>query len=158
MNQAAQQTSAPDRVSCLVAPLADRRLLLPITAVAEVVNTFAVPDAVEGEDCLYGWLNWRDQRIPLISFEAAAGGEKQSLQSGARMAVLNAIGDAGSLGYYGILLQGLPNPVQVNGESLRETAGNPQQMILSEAQFGEEALSIPDLLAVETLVASFPKG
>lgn len=157
MNQPAQQASAPDRVSCLIAPLTDRKLLLPITAVAEVVNTFSAPEAAGDQGSLYGWLNWRDQRIPLVSFEAAAGGKKQPVQSGSRMAVLNAIGDAGGLGYYGILLQGLPNPVQVNGESLRETTKGDQQMILSEAQLGEEALAIPDLLALETLVAGFPK-
>jgi len=158
MNQAAQQTSAPDRVSCLIAPLADRKLLLPITAVAEVVSTFSAPDGTGAQGSLYGWLNWRDQRIPLLSFEAAAGGEKQPLQSESRMAVLNAIGDAGGLGYYGIVLQGLPNPVQVNGESLRETDSGKQKMILSDAQLGEETLSIPDLLALEAQVAGFSKG
>src|SRR5690554_4998041 len=103
MNQTAVQTdSLPDRISCLVASLSERKLLMPITAVAEVINTIAMPESGNDKTPLYGWLNWREQRIPLLSLEQAMGGERPALKLNNRMAVLNAIGPAQGLGFYAI--------------------------------------------------------
>ncbi|MCK9505212.1 MAG: chemotaxis protein CheW [Porticoccaceae bacterium] len=158
MNQTALKTeSLPDRIPCLLAPLSDRKLLLPITAVAEVINTITMPEAGQDGTALYGWMTWRDQRIPLISFEAALGGAKPQLKLENRMAIINAIGDASGLGFYAILLQGLPTPIQVNGDSLRESDEAKQKLVLMTVQLGEEKATVADFSAVEAVVAAFSK-
>ena len=155
MNQTAQkEDSLPDRVSCLMASLSDRKLLLPLTAVAEVINTISMPESGNDKTDLYGWIRWRDQKIPLICLESAMGGERPQLKLENRMAVLNAIGDAAGLGFYAILLQALPNPVQVSAESIR-SEGEAGKLVLSEALVGDDRVSVPDLLKVEKVVASF---
>ena len=159
MNQTAStMDTAPDRVACLIASLTDSKLLLPITAVAEVINTVIMPETGDDKTALYGWINWRNQNIPLISFENAMGGERPELKLENRMAVLNAVGDASGLGFYAILLQSLPTPVQVNPETMREEKGKTPKLVLTEAVIGEEKVSVPDLMAVEKFVKGLNKG
>ena len=156
MNEAAKATATPDRVSCLVATLADRKVLLPITAVAEVINTVSMPSSGNDATPLYGWINWRDQKIPLLSAEQVMGGERPQLKLENRMAVLNAVGDAAGMGFYALLLQSLPTPIQVTAETLREeTGGNKKSLSLAGVAIGEETMQLPDLLALETVVAGF---
>lgn len=155
MNQSALKADTlPDRIPCLLAPVSNNNLMLPITAVAEVINTVTMPESGNDKTPLYGWINWRDQRIPLISMEAAMGGGRPYLRLENRMAILNAIGDASSLGFYAILLQGLPTPVQANSEILRGEAST-AKLALLDVQIGEEKALVPDLLAVEKIVAGF---
>ena len=154
MNQAAEQTDLlPDRVSCLVAALADRQVLLPITAVAEVINTVTMPESGNDKTDLYGWISWRNQRVPLISLESAMGGQRPQLKLENRMAVLNAVGEAAGMGFYAILLQSLPRPVQVNADIMREEKATSAKLVLAEATVGEDRVTVPDLLAIEKLVS-----
>jgi len=158
MNQTAEVEIGVDRVSCLVATLSDRKCLLPITAVAEVINTVTLPQAGEDKTPLYGWLNWRDQKIPVISMENAMGGERPQLKMENRLAVLNAAGDASGLGFYAVVLQSLPKPVQVSAETILAQQGKADKLSLGEVSVGEENVSLPDLLAVETLVSRFKQS
>ena len=158
MNQAAEnRDDLPDRISCLVATLSDRKLLLPITAVAEVINTVSMPEGGNDQTPLYGWVNWRNQKIPLVALENAMGGDRPQLKLENRMAVLNAVGDAAGLGFYAVLLQGLPTPVQVSAETLRQGEGAAGTLGLANAMVGEEAVTLPDLLAVEKVVQRFKR-
>lgn len=158
MNQAAEKTDVlPDRISCLIATLTDRKILLPITAVAEVINTVTMPESGNDKTALYGWINWRDQRVPLISLEDAMGGDRPRLKLENRMAVLNAVGDASELGFYAVLLQSLPTPVQVNPETMREEKVKAEKLVLTQAAVGEEQVTVPDLLAIEKVVKGFKK-
>ena len=155
MNQAAKKRDLPDRVACLVATLSDRKLLLPITAVAEVIDSVTMPQSGNDTTSLYGWITWRDQKIPLLSVEKAMGGTRPQLKLENRMAVLNAIGDASGLGFYAILLQSLPTPIQVNTEFIRGNGGKPPKLALTEAMVGEDQVTVPDLLAIEKVVSKF---
>lgn len=154
MNETAMQAelSVPERLSCLVLPIADTALLLPVTAVAEVVMSAAVPEGGKKNSPLYGWLNWRNQRIALLSCEAVLGGKAPELGSGNRIAVINAIDEAADIGYYAILLQGLPRPVQINADILRAEKGSSSHALL-QASVGDERVMVPDLSALEKLVA-----
>ena len=159
MNQTAPKVEVvSDRIPCLVATLIDRKLLLPITAVAEVINTVTMPESGNDKTPLYGWINWREQRIPLLSLEHAMGGGRPQLKFENRMAVINAIGDASGVGFYAILLQNLPTPIQVNTESIRGGEGETAALVVANVTLGEEQMIVPDLLAVEKVVKGFKKG
>lgn len=148
--QAATETSV-DRVSGLVLTLSDRRVLVPITAVAEVVDSVAaIREGRADGGALYGWIDWREERIPLLSFEALAGAERPALDSGSRMVVLNAIHDAAETGFYALLLRALPHPLQVTPETrLRE---RDDDLVLMETPDDEGAIAIPDFAALESRV------
>lgn len=154
MNQATPENDAlPDRISCLLLGLESGKLLVPITAVAEVINTQAAVTRTEAEGFLYGWIPWREQNIPLVSLEALAGGPRPSLAIENRMVILNAIGDGAERGFYAALLKNLPTPVQVDRDTL--AGGEPGQgpLALAQCQIGGERVTIPDLLSVESRIA-----
>lgn len=154
MNQAApDKDSLPDRISCLLLGLESGKLLVPITAVAEVINTqVAVVNAV-AEGFLYGWIEWRDQNIPLVSLEAMAGSSRPSLAIENRLVILNAIGDGAERGFYAALLKSLPTPVHVDKETLAEGEPGLDSLALAQCHIGGESVTIPDLLAVESRIA-----
>ena len=157
MNNMAEQVpqKVPERVSCLVLPISNVKLLVPITAVAEVITSAAAPEGGDPGSAFYGWFNWRDQRVPLLSCEVFLGSGPAELEARNRIAVINAIEGAADLGYYGILLQGLPRPVQVSGETLRGGGRRDAGKILVQAQIGEDEVIVPALSGLEALAARF---
>ena len=64
-----------ETVHSLLLPINKELLLLPNAAVAEVI-TYSEPEAInDAPEWLLGILNWRERRIPLISFESISDGE-----------------------------------------------------------------------------------
>jgi len=157
MNQNAQVMQAmPERISCLLLSLENRKLLVPVTAVAEVINSALAVEGTRAEGPLYGWIEWRDQRIPLLSLEALTGGARPPLGGYNRVLILNAIGAMAEVGFYAIILQGLPTPAHVTPEALTNDGGA-DQMLMAECDLGQERGFIPDFGQLETTVASFAR-
>ncbi|MFA5631733.1 MAG: chemotaxis protein CheW [Porticoccaceae bacterium] len=152
MNLNEQTTEAlPERISCLVLSLAKEKLLVPVTAVAEVVNTRERVESAAADGALYGWIHWRDQRIPLASLDLLLGAERTALAVHNDLLILNAIGALAELGFYAVRLQGLPTPVQVDESNLRGHRG--EGLVMANCEMSGERLLIPDFAALETAVA-----
>jgi chemosensory pili system protein ChpC len=99
----------------LLIPLRDERLLVPRMCVAEVI---AFADAARSrDDAMPGWflgtIEWNNRRVPVVSFDGAAGDERKSRRSRTRVVVFHAITNQLKSGYYGILTQGFPQLVRV---------------------------------------------
>lgn len=78
MSQAvATRDEASEVLTALLIPLADRQLLLPNTAVAELI-AYRSPITSDGmPDWFLGQIAWRDLSLPLLSFELASGGRNR---------------------------------------------------------------------------------
>lgn len=158
MNQPAQHLDIlPTRTSCLVLSLVDRKLLVPSTAVAEVLLSSEPPRGGDNGLC-YGWVNWRDQHIPLISFEVALGSRCPALAGTYRIAVFNAIGAAKDKGFFAARLDAIPQSVQISAQTVLVAQESAQGGLLMEAVVGDDRVWVPSLEAVETLVAALGKG
>lgn len=88
---------AQPALNALLLPLLGRTLLLPSVALAELVNLLPVEPVEPGGAAAPAWylgaVRWRERRVPLLSFEAAAtGGAPPALR---RIAVLHALGGHG---------------------------------------------------------------
>jgi chemosensory pili system protein ChpC len=158
VNQPAETLDTlPTRVSCLVLTLADRKLLVPITAVAEVVTTQQQPSGGDGGFC-HGWIDWREQRIPLVSFEAACGGAPAPLGAFYRIAVFNAIDDAADLGFYALPVGAIPQSLQVVPQTVLVPEDSADGLLAMEAVVGEHRAWVPRLDRLETRVAALARG
>ena len=103
----------------LLMPLADRMLLVPNVAVAELIP-YRAPQAVQGMPAWFlGQVQWRDLSLPLLSFEAASSGEPQPVGSAARVAVLNAVGGRDHVKFIALLVQGIPHSIKVDASLAR---------------------------------------
>ncbi|HYQ51594.1 MAG TPA: chemotaxis protein CheW [Pseudomonas sp.] len=133
----------------LLLPLGDRTLVLPNVAVAELIgqrNLFCLP----GEPTWHlGWIDWRQQHLPLIGFEAACGGETPCGER-ARIVVLNALGDTG-LRYLAVLLQDIPRSCKLDSQ-LNYVDVALGSLELAAVQVGDQVARVTDLGALERLV------
>lgn len=147
MNQVVATPNTVNSLTALLVPLADRSLLLPNVAVAELV-AYRTPQVSAGMPAWFlGQIGWRDLSLPLLSFEAASDGQVQ-VGSGARVAILNALGGRAKVKFIALLVQGIPRSVRVGAELLRaDVALSPLE--LDAVLIGEEVLKIPDLIALE---------
>ncbi|MFK3772524.1 chemotaxis protein CheW [Pseudomonas sp. NPDC089406] len=133
----------------LLLPLGDRTLVLPNVAVAELIGQRSGA-CEEGEvDWHMGWVDWRQQRLPLIGFEAACGGHTPCGER-ARVVVLNALGDTG-LRYLALLLQGIPRSCKLDSQ-LNYVDVPLATLEMAAVQVGEQVARVPDLAGLERLV------
>lgn len=151
MSQAVATQTSSESLTGLLLPLADRTLLVPNVALAELV-AYRAPQHTPGMPAwLLGQIGWRDLRLPLLSFEAASNGQTQ-IAAGARVAVLNALGGRPQVKFIALLLQGIPHSLKVDSKLARaEVALAPLE--LEAVQIGEQVARIPDLVALEQLLA-----
>lgn len=151
MSQAVATPNSVTSLTGLLLPLADRTLLLPNVALAELIP-YRAPQLGEGMPAWFlGQIAWRDLRLPLLSFEAASAGQAL-VGPGARVAVLNALGGRPKVKFIALLLQGIPRSIKVGADLARaEVPLAPLE--LAAVSLGEEVARIPDLAGLEQLLA-----
>lgn len=142
---------AGQRVSLtgLLLPLGDRTLVLPNVAVAELIGHHAFSCQPGQTDWHLGWVDWRQQRLPLLGFEAACGGHTPCGER-ARIVVLNALGDTG-LRYLALLVQGIPRSCKLDSQ-LNYVDVPLTPLELAAVQVGDQVARVPDLVSLERLV------
>jgi len=155
-------SSAPDELYSLLIPLDGERLLVPRVCVAEVIM-FRDPERSRENDQLPSWflgrVEWSGRRVPVISFERISGEELQSRTERTRIVVFHAIGDDLKIGYFGMITQGFPQLVRVNGDVLSLESERPWpegQPVLCRTRMINEYPLIPDMERIETMLAELP--
>jgi chemosensory pili system protein ChpC len=151
MSQAVATQNSASSLTALQVPLADRTLLLPNVALAELIP-YRAPQVSAGMPAWFlGQIAWRDLRLPLLSFEAASDGQSQ-VGASCRVAVINALGGRPKVKFLALLVQGIPRSIKVDGELARaDEALAPLE--LEAVTWGEDTLKIPDLIALEQKLA-----
>ncbi|MBA4288828.1 MAG: chemotaxis protein [Pseudomonas sp.] len=151
MSQAVASPNTSVSLTGLLMPLSDRTLLLPNVAVAELIP-YRAPQVTEGmPDWFLGQIAWRDLRLPLLSFEAASDGQAV-VNSGSRVAVINALGGRPMVKFIAVLVQGIPRSIKLEANLARaEAVLSPLE--LDAVQLGEAVLKIPDLIGLEQKLA-----
>ncbi|MFJ4143436.1 chemotaxis protein CheW [Pseudomonas sp. NPDC089734] len=150
MSESAFQASRLTALTGLILPLSDRFLLLPNVAVAELIDyqdCTADPDLPEW---YLGSIEWRELRLPLVSFEAACGGRPR-VGGRARIVVLNALGGRNDVRFIALLTQGIPRSFKVDSQ-LSYVDVPLAELELAAVQIGESVARIPDLVGLEQYV------
>ncbi|HFQ13985.1 MAG TPA: chemotaxis protein CheW [Gammaproteobacteria bacterium] len=134
-----------DTLHCLLLPLQDSRMLLPNTAVAEVIG-YSLPQPQDGApDWFLGYIDWRDIRVPLLSFEIFTG-EGGQVAGAKRIAVLNTLNGNPRLPYLAIPLQGIPQLRLVTEAALADARTDADtEGIAARIELGDERVLVPDL-------------
>jgi chemosensory pili system protein ChpC len=137
-------------VASLLIPIQGRLLLAPNVTVAEIVPVSQVLPVADAPAWYLGNCTWREQTIPLLSFEVMNGEDKTGVASRSRFAVLNTTGVNESLPFIAILTQGLPRLARVTEEEIteREDFDNKPFELMHVSWAGEEAV-IPHVEAME---------
>jgi chemosensory pili system protein ChpC len=140
-------------VRSVVVPLDREVMLLPGSVIAEVVAYGEPAPAPAGAPgWLVGIMNWREQRVPLVSLGAFMSGTPGVIGGGSsRIAVIKALGDRSGFSFYGIVTGEIPLLATVSPENIEpnEGAGVHWPGVVAEALVNGEPMIIPDLDAIE---------
>lgn len=151
MSQSVNTQDTVASITGLLVPLADRTLLLPNVAIAELIPYRAAQATQGAPSWFLGQVPWRDLRLPLLSFEAASGGQSQT-GAKARVAILNALGGRDHVKFIALLVQGIPRSVKVDA-SLARSDVTLAPLELDAVNLGDIQARIPDLVALEQKLA-----
>lgn len=152
MTQALASEQTVAQITGLLLTLSDRLLLVPNTAVAELVAYRNVQPAVNSPNWLLGQIAWRDLSLPLLALEAVENDTPVDLDS-ARVVIINAIGGRPKFRFFALLIKGIPRSVRID-DSLQRLSDEPLQALeLDAVSIDGEVAKIPDLAGLEQKLA-----
>ena len=143
-----------DQVKCVVLTVNEDRLVMPNAAIAEIVPIRNIINVANKPGWMLGYLDWRGNSVPLVSFEAIGGVRMPSLASGdVKAAVVYSISEDKEFPFISFLVQGAPQVVNLvptdvieNKEEIQHPAIEQKVMIKGEMA------SILDLEKLEFLI------
>jgi chemosensory pili system protein ChpC len=140
---------------CVLIPVADRQLLLPNVSIAEVVDYAQPEPAKDSPDWLVGYLSWRGLQLPVISYDAANGGDPVTpANMRGRIAVLNTIGDDhNAMPFVAMMTQGIPSQTKLAPDQIVQVEGTLGPADLMAVEVEGHTACIPNLDYLESLAA-----
>lgn len=139
------------RINCLILSIQGRKLLIPSTVVAEVYSNLEPPIGGDGGFC-YGWIKWRDQRIPMVSLEVFLGGVPPALDRITRVAIFNVADDSAPLRFFAVRLDSIPQFMPVTPST--QLTANDDDRVLLDLVLGRLRVMVPRLEQVEARLAA----
>jgi len=139
---------ATTQLNGLLLPLADRLLLLPSAAVAEVIRYEGEPEPLDNAPLwLLGQINWRGLKLPLLSFESASGAANAAPNT--QLAILNVTHEKARVKFFALQLQGHPRPIRLTA-TLASSEEPLQPLELSAVRLADgRSAKIPSLSVLE---------
>ncbi|MDQ0126337.1 chemosensory pili system protein ChpC [Pseudomonas lini] len=137
----------------LLLPLADRHLILPNVAVAELIDYQPGSFDLDTPPWYLGRVAWRNRQIPLLSFESACG-NRIVIGERARIVILNALGGRPELKFIALLVQGIPRSFKLDSQ-LSYVDVPLCALEQAAVQVGDQVAKVPDLLALEELLVNY---
>jgi chemosensory pili system protein ChpC len=134
-------------IRTILAPLTDGYVLLPNSAVGEILNFTSPEPFKQGPAWLLGEIAWRGWQVPVINYERLlkdSSGTK--ITSKSRILIVKTLGESTQVNYLGLVIQGLPRLKKVNAITLVETpAAELPETVFSMVAIDDLKAVIPEL-------------
>lgn len=141
-----------ESVRSLSIPVVGANLLVPNAAIAEIIQyQEPEPPNAGAKPWFLGLLDWRERKVPLISWEVASGADMPLPRASMRIAILKSWSNSEEFPYFAILTQRIPRLLTVFTESIEPLGEDVDATELDLAHVlanGEPAI-IPDLDKLE---------
>lgn len=146
--------NSSEQVKCVLLKINEDMLILPNAAIAEIVPIRNIINVANKPAWMLGYLDWRGNSVPLVSFEALGNVRMPSLASGdVKAAVMYSISDDKEFPFMSILVQGAPKVVltdETNVVANKEDIDHPA--VEQKVMINHEIASIIDLDKLEQLI------
>ncbi len=138
-----------DSIRCMQLPIEDAQLLLPNSAVAEIIG-YMQPEAQNQEgDWFVGFISWRGVMVPVISIEKLCQRSYSEPGPRSRIAIIYNPDGEDNLPYLGIILKDIPRAYLAEKDRLIETVVEVDcPYLASRADALLEELIVPNLDAI----------
>ena len=127
------------------------RLVLPNTAIAEVI-AYTPLDLPEGmPEWFLGYVTWRGYLVPVVSFEQMIDQTGSKPDRRSRIIILNSISADPDLPFYGLLATGIPRLMSIDTNSIQNAPeiGETDSLIMRHVIVDKHAAVIPDQYELE---------
>ncbi|NWO05729.1 MAG: chemotaxis protein CheW [Alteromonadaceae bacterium] len=140
-------------LQCVLIPVNNRQLLLPNVSIAEVVDFDSTHAGDNTPDWLIGFIDWRGLQLPVISYDAANGGELMVPgENRGRIIVLNTIGPGHATSpFMAMATQGIPSQTRLESAQIRQVDADPGPADQMQVEVDGETAWIPNLEYLESL-------
>ncbi len=143
-----------NNIRTIMAPLAQDYVMLPASAVAEVVNFTSPKPLKNAPSWLLGELAWNGWQVPVINLEKLIKSDHPGKTTAkARILVVKTLGESTLVNYIGLVIQGLPRLKKVNETDLIEKQTDKlHAAVFSEVSIDDMHAIIPELSALTQTV------
>ena len=151
---------AENEIRTILAPLTDGHLLLPNSAVAEILAYTQPEPFRRAPKWLLGELAWHGWQVPIICFEQVVNKKsRSSVTPKSRILIIKTLGESTQVNYIGLLIQGLPKLKTVTAKTLAETQTDElPDALFSKVSIDEQAAVIPELGELTLIVEQAAYG
>ncbi|WP_070989205.1 chemotaxis protein CheW [Halofilum ochraceum] len=153
--------AAAEQLKCLVLPVQGPPVLVPNSAVAEIITQQDIAPPEDAPDWFLGTGRWRGTEIPLISLDRLTGEREDAPAPAGRFVVLFGLEEGGAPGFYGIRIESLPRTETLDNERLRpsDESPHPSEFIQARAVIGgDRECLIPDFDALGRTLGRYRAG
>ena len=137
-------------IQSLLVPMQQKPLLLPMACLAEVIDYFRPENSTDESDWYLGDIEWRGVLIPLVSFERFNKSRFTEFSATARIAIMNKTVDSAKHGFYGLVIQGVPQPLTLTRGDIHFSDDEPGPAEISRVMVKALPATIPDLEELES--------
>ena len=143
-----------EQLKCVLLNINEDRLILPNAAIAEIVPVRNMINVANKPAWMLGFLDWRGNSVPLISFEMLGGVRMPSLASEeVKAVVIYSVGNDDSLPFMSFLVKGAPQAINIISSDVitnSEDSGHPA--IDQKVMVKGELASIIDMDSLESII------
>jgi len=149
-----RRTGKGKEVHCMLIPTEQETLLLPTSAMAEVIDFVQPAPMEQSPGWLLGQVEWESRQVPVFSFSDLINGtDVNNVPSKSKIMILKSLSKSARVPYLGMLLADLPRPVAITKSNLVETGDEKKSLgVYSWITVDEQDAIIPDLDRLTHLV------
>lgn len=143
---------AQDRIHTVEIPIAGMSLLVPSASIAEVTTVLPLTRVPFGANWLLGAVAWRQQVLPVVSFEALVGLSASAVGTSSKIVVFYPLTGRHEWEFFGLLTVAEPRPHAVDAAMAAtveadELPGSP--LIATGLKLAGRIMAIPDTEALK---------
>lgn len=127
-------------------------LLMPSACMAEVVPYADLAVVPQAPSWLFGVLGWRMRPVPVISYEALAGGDPVAPGPRSRVVVLYPLPGREPWEFLGVISSSEPQSRLITADAVPVTVQDAYPCIASGLRFNDRIVGIPDFTALVRLL------
>ena len=129
--------------------LTDFELLVPYSLIAEITDVSLPEGSIRLGRSEATMVDWRGQRVPLVSLEAMNGESVPTIGRRVRCAVLYGTDPERALPYYTLLLSGVPRSEQVERRQIESAGPQDNPLWRDVVRIDGRLTAIPDIRVLE---------